>query len=58
MSGSSKEKSLVTDPERSTGVVIEVKDKEAREGNEERVISVEEIITLDEGIRGVGEEKV
>ena len=32
--------------------------KEARDGDEERVIAVEEVIVLDEGTSGVGEEEV
>ena len=37
---------------RPTGVVIKVEDEEARDGDEERVLAVEEIIVLDEGTRG------
>ena len=56
VSGSSKEKLLVTGTEGTTGVVIV--GEEARGGNEERVIAVEEIIVLDEGTSGVGEEEL
>ena len=42
----------------TTVVVIEVESEEARDGDEERVIAVEEVIVLDERTRGVGEEEV
>ena len=51
VSGSSKDKLLVP-----TGVVIEV-GEEARAGDEGRVIAVEEVIVVDEGTIGVGEEE-
>ena len=38
--------------------MIEVEGEEAIDGDEERVIAVEEVIVLDEGTRGVGEEEV
>ena len=57
-SGSNKEKLLVTGTEETKGVVIEVEGEEARDGKEERVIAVEEVIMLDEGTRGVGEEEI
>ena len=50
--GSGKEKLLVTSTEGTSEVESEV----ARDGDEERVITVEEVIVLDEGTRGVGEE--
>ena len=58
VSGFSKEKCLVTGSKGTTGVVIEVKGEQARDGDEERVIAVEEVIMLDEGTRGVEEEEV
>ena len=51
VSGFSKEKLLVTDTEGTTGVVIEVEGEEARDGDEESVIAVEEVIVLHEGTR-------
>ena len=39
-------------------MVIKVEGEEARDGDEERVIVVEEIIVLDEETRRVGEEEV
>ena len=53
MSGSSKEKLLVTGTERTTGGVREVEG-----GNQERVIAVEEVNVLDEDTRGVEGEDV
>ena len=47
MSGSSKEKLLVTGTEGTTKVVIEVDGKKARDGDEERVIAAEIIIGRD-----------
>ena len=47
MSRSSK----VTGSEGITGVVIEVEGEESREGDEERVIAVREVIVLDEETR-------
>ena len=54
VSGSSKKKRLITCTEGTTGVVMEV-GEEARDGNEERVTAVEEVIMQDEGTSGVGE---
>ena len=48
MSGFSKEKLLFTGTEATTGWVIEV----------EEVIEAAEVIVLDEGTRGVGEQEV
>ena len=56
VSWSNEEKLLVTGTERTTGMVIEVEDEEARDGDEERVIAVEDVIVLYEGTRGAGEE--
>ena len=50
---SSTEKLLFTDTEGTTGVMIEVEGEEARDGDEETVVAVEEVIVLDEGTRGV-----
>ena len=38
-------------------MVIEV-DEEARDGDEERIIAVEEVIVLNEGTSRVGEEEI
>ena len=57
MLGLSKEELLVTDNERITGGLREVEGKEVRNGDEERVIAVKDVIVLDEGTR-VGEEEV
>ena len=38
--------------------MLEVEGEEARDGDEERVIAVEEIIVLDEEKRGVGEKEI
>ena len=38
--------------------MIEVDSEEARDGDEERIIAVEEVIVFDEGTSGVGEEEV
>ena len=46
MLGFSKEKILVTCTEGTTGRVREVEREEARDGDEERVIAVEEVIPL------------
>ena len=55
LSGFSKEKLLVTGTEGIIGWMRKVEAEEARDGDEERVIAVEEVIVLDEGTRGVGE---
>ena len=39
-------------------MVREVESKEARDGDEERIITVEEVIVIDEGTRGVGQQEV
>ena len=49
----SKEKLLVTSIEGTTGKMKEVEGEEAREGDEGKVIAMEEIIVLDEGTRGI-----
>ena len=46
-----KKKLLVTGTEGTTGLVREVEDEEARDGDEGRVIAVEEVIVLHEGTR-------
>ena len=51
-------KILVTGSERTTGRLREVEREEARDGHEEIVIAVEEVIVLDEGITGVREKEV
>ena len=57
VSGSIEIEWFVTSTEGTTGRVREVKREEARKGNEERVIAVDEVIVLDEeGSRGVGDE--
>ena len=62
VSGFSKEKLLVTCTVETTVGVKDVEREEAGEGNEKRVITVEEIIGLieinEEGTRGVEEEEV
>ena len=51
-------KILVTGSETTTGRLREVEREEARDGHEEIVIAVEEVIVLDEGITGVREKEV
>ena len=51
MSGFSKEKLLGTRTEGNTGVVREVEGEKTRDGYEEKVIAVEEVIVLDKGVR-------
>ena len=58
VSGSSKEKSLVTGTEGTIELVIEVEGEEAGDGDEGRVIAVEEVIVLGKGTSGVGEEEL
>ena len=47
VSGSSKEKLLVTGTEVTIGLVIKLEGEEARNGDEEKVIAVEEVIVLE-----------
>ena len=51
---------LITGTEGTTGLVREGEGAETREGDEGRVIliTVKEVIVLDEGTRGVGEEEM
>ena len=51
VNGLSREKILFTGTEATTGWVREV--KEVRDGDEGRVIAVEEVIVLDEGTKGM-----
>ena len=53
-----KKKLSVTGTEGTTGVVIDMEGEKVRDGDEERVIAVEEIIVLDEEKRGVGEKEI